>query len=79
MPIPAGRPDRAEFAAEPGLTPAERAVLRRLRRGESALRTARRLRGIRQRAALRRRRRVLDRLAERDVHSLVRIVMELGL
>lgn len=60
------------------LTRSERAVLRRLRRA-SRYRRNPLARGVRDRVALRRRRKALDGLGVRDLRSLIQIVAELGL
>ncbi len=78
MPAPGGEP-AGYFYFDLPLTPRERAVLRRLRRGDRHGTANPRPGAFRRRAALRRRRRALDRLAPGDLRSLVRIVMELGL
>lgn len=78
MPAPQGDPAGIVFYGQV-LTPAEQAVLRRLRRGERPRLAARRTTGRRERAALRKRRRTLDRLAPGDLRSLVQIVMQLNL
>lgn len=75
MPLPEGEPAGFIHFGPPRLTPAERTVLRRLRRGAPQHGRG----GVRERTARRRRRRTLDRLAPEDLRSLVRIVMELGL
>lgn len=78
MPAPLGEPLEPASFGSGGLTPAEQAVLRRLRRGtrRKAVRAAS---GIRHRAALRRRRRALAALGPHDLRSLLQIVIELGL
>ena len=78
MPSPSGPVERFEYVYE-RLTRQEQAVLHRLLRGESPRKAARRLGRWRQRAAIRRRRRALDRLGIHDIRSLVQIVIELGL
>jgi hypothetical protein len=79
MPEPTGEPLDNGFVGYRLLTPAEQAVLRRLRRGAKYRNAARPASGIRHRQALRRRRKALDNLRLHDIRSLVQIVMELGL
>ena len=79
MPMPAGGPYEPTPYGFKRLTPEEQAVLRRLMGRERPLRYARRTSARRERAAVRQRRRVLEKLAGRDLRSLVQIVMELGL
>jgi hypothetical protein len=77
MPAPSsGQEDFEPFVYQP-MTSREEAVLRRLKRrpGTASFRPGR----VRERVALRLRRRVLNRLARSDLRSLVHIVMELGL
>jgi FixJ family two-component response regulator len=79
MPAPASGPyERFPLEIE-RLTSEEKAVLRRLMRGERPRKLARDLSPRRRRVALRQRRELLGRLGGRDLRSLVQIVMELGL
>jgi hypothetical protein len=77
MPAPVSGPDDFAPFVYQRMTAREQAVLRRLKRrgGTATFRTGR----VRERAALRQRRRVLSRLGIHDLRSLVHIVMELGL
>lgn len=79
MPTPASGPFEREPVALDLLTAEEQAVLRRLMTGERPRKRHRYVSARKQRAALRQRRIVLDRLGGRDLRSLVQIVMELGL
>ena len=79
MPSPASGPYERVFFEIERLTPEEKAVLRRLTRGERPRNWARAQSPRRRRAALRQRRELLDKLGGRDLRSLVQIGMELGL